>query len=150
MQPNAIVSEIRVLVVGMRGSVATNSEHYKRKVNKMRNGFTLLEVLLALVIFAIGIIGIAPLFISAPRYNQSSQAMTEATTLAQSKFEELKAFQYDAIAGGQDNIQGSTGVAFNRLWTTEIQGNSQIVRCVITWQDWVGHRVDFFYAYPNL
>jgi prepilin-type N-terminal cleavage/methylation domain-containing protein len=87
MEPNAIVSEIRVLVVGMRRSVATNSEHYKRKVNKMRNGFTLLEVLLALLIFAIGIIGIAPLFISAPRYNQSSQPMTEATTLAQSKFD---------------------------------------------------------------
>jgi prepilin-type N-terminal cleavage/methylation domain-containing protein len=150
MEPKGSVPGISILVVGMRRSVATNSEHYKRKGNKMRNGFTLLEVLLALLIFAVGIIGIAPLFISAPRYNQSSQAMTEATTLTQSKFEELKAFQYDAIAGGQDNIQGSTGVAFNRRWTTEIQGNSKIVSCAITWQDWVGHRVDFFYAYSNL
>jgi prepilin-type N-terminal cleavage/methylation domain-containing protein len=150
MEPNGIVPGISILVVGMRRSVEKSSEHYKRTVNKMKNGFTLLEVLLALLTFSIGIIGIAPLFISAPRYNQSSQAMTEATTLAQSKFEELKAFQYDAIAGGEDNIQGSTGVAFKRRWTTQIQGNSKIVSCVIAWQDWVGHRVDFFYAYPNL
>ena len=150
MEPNSIVPGISILVVGMRRSLETNSQHYKRTVNKMKNGFTLLEVLLAVLTFSIGILGIAPLFISAPRYNQSSQAMTEATTLVQSKFEELKAFQYEAIAAGQDNIQGSTGVAFNRRWTTEIQGNSKIVRCAITWQDWVGHRIDFSYAYPNL
>ena len=131
-------------------SQGKNSEHHKRNGNKMRNGFTLLEVLVALLTFTIGILGIAPLLITAPRYNQSSQAMTEATSLAQSKYEELKVFQYEAIVGGQDNIQGSTGVAFNRRWTTEIQGNSKIIRCVITWRDWVGHQVDFLYAYANL
>jgi type IV pilus assembly protein PilV len=77
-----------------------------------KNGFTLLEVLVALLVFSIGILGIAPLFISAPRYNQSSQTMTEAVTLAQSKFEEFKAFQYDDIADGLDNVQGSTGTTF--------------------------------------
>ena len=115
-----------------------------------KKGFTLLEVLLVLVVFSIGILGITPLFISAPRYNQSSQAMTEAVTLAQSKFEEFRTFQYDDIADGLDNVQGGTGITFNRQWTIEIQDNSKIVRCIITWQDWISHKIDFFYAYSNV
>jgi type IV pilus modification protein PilV len=116
----------------------------------MRHGFTLLEVLIALVILMVGILGLAPLFISAPRYNQSSQAITEAATLAQSKFEELKSLDYSTINNGQDNVQGSKGIIFARQWVVAAQGNSKTVRCILTWTDWIGHRVEFFYAYSDL
>jgi len=115
----------------------------------MNKGFSLLEVLIALVILLVGILGLAPLFISSPRYNQSSHAITEASTFAQSKFEEFK-LNYSAIANGQDNLEGSTNINFARRWVVTDNGNSKTVICTIIWQDWIHHELQFFCAYPNL
>ena len=66
------------------------------------NGFTLIEVLVAMVILSIGLLGTAALIIGIIRGNQVSNRVTTATTLAQDKMEEIKEAGYagvDAEAG---------------------------------------------------
>lgn len=53
-------------------------------------GFTLIEILIAIVILGIGFMGLANLQISCIHNNSHSCCLTKAVTLAQDKMEELK------------------------------------------------------------
>ena len=56
---------------------------------KNNKGFSLIEVLLALVFLSVGLLGIAGLQITTMRGNASARRITEAITLAQEKLEDL-------------------------------------------------------------
>ncbi|MGA1869550.1 MAG: type IV pilus modification PilV family protein [bacterium] len=56
---------------------------------KNNKGFTIIEVLLALVLLSVGLLGIAGLQITIMRGNASAKRITEAITLAQKKLEVL-------------------------------------------------------------
>jgi prepilin-type N-terminal cleavage/methylation domain-containing protein len=71
-----------------------------RDLNSNRDasrGFTLLEVLIAIGILSIGLLGMATLTGSIIGYNRMAREITEATTLAQAKMEELKNEAWDNI-----------------------------------------------------
>ena len=57
-------------------------------------GFTLVEVLIAMVVLSIGFLGAASMHIAAVNANASSNSMTEAAHLAQSRLESLMALEY--------------------------------------------------------
>jgi type IV pilus assembly protein PilV len=59
---------------------------YKNKVEK---GLTLIEVLIALAIFSIGILAVASMEVSARFQSRNSSEITEATSLASNQMEEL-------------------------------------------------------------
>ena len=73
------------------------SQHKKGKTGKQiaDQGFTLVEVLIAMAIFAIGILGVASMQITSINGNASSRMHTEATTLAVERLERLIALPYD-------------------------------------------------------
>jgi len=56
---------------------------------KKQDGFTLIEVLIALAIFAVGLLAIAAMQTSAIRMNSTGYRLTELSTLGIEKFEEL-------------------------------------------------------------
>ena len=56
---------------------------------KNNKGFTIIEILIALVFLAVGLLGIAGLQITTIRGNASAKKITEAITLAQEKLEDL-------------------------------------------------------------
>ena len=58
-------------------------------------GFTLIEVLIALAIFSIGILAVASMQIRSINLNASAQIQSEATTLAVEWLERLKMLPYD-------------------------------------------------------
>jgi len=60
-------------------------------------GFSLIEVLLGIAIFMIGMLGVAALQISAVQSNTFAGNLTEATYLAGSKIEELMTIDYDHL-----------------------------------------------------
>jgi type IV pilus assembly protein PilV len=60
-------------------------------------GFTLIEVMIAAVILAAGILALATMQIVSIRTNAFSSEMTYATMLAQSEFEQFRNMDYDDI-----------------------------------------------------
>jgi len=63
-------------------------------MSQNNKGFTLIEVLVAMVILSIGLLGTAALITGIIRGNQVSNRITVATTLAQDKMEDIKSFSY--------------------------------------------------------
>lgn len=59
------------------------------------SGFTLIEVLIALAIFSIGLLAVASLQVSASLQNRSSVEITEASALASGQMEELMLRPFD-------------------------------------------------------
>lgn len=59
------------------------------------DGFSLLEVLVAMAIFAIGILAVYSMQFTAIRGNATARGVTETITLASGKVEELMALSYD-------------------------------------------------------
>ena len=57
-------------------------------------GFTLVEVLIAMVVLSLGLLGAVALHISAVGANTAANAMTNAVHLAQSRLEALMALEY--------------------------------------------------------
>jgi len=79
-----------------------------------KNGFTLIEVLASMIILSIGVLGLAPLIISAIQGNSFGNDMTNATFLAQDKIEELRNVNYDLMTSGQDTVG-----AIQRQWAVQ-------------------------------
>ena len=65
------------------------------KTIKQENGFSLLEVLIALVILAIGLLAVAQMQITAIKGNAFGSGMTSASSLAANTLERLMALPYD-------------------------------------------------------
>ena len=58
------------------------------------NGFTLIEVLIAIVILSVGLLGMASLTVGIINGNRFSNDLTTATTLAQDKMEDIRRAGY--------------------------------------------------------
>lgn len=63
------------------------------------NGFTLVEVLIALVVLSIGLLGIGKLVMFSSRGNDSAYMRSQATALAYSILDEMRANKLDAVNG---------------------------------------------------
>ena len=57
-------------------------------------GFTLIEIMIAIAIIAIGIFGVMSLIITVMKGNTLSKRVTTATTIAQDKMEDFKRMDY--------------------------------------------------------
>ena len=57
---------------------------------RVQNGFTLIEVMVSIVILAIGLLGLAPMMAISITGNSFANEATQATIIAQDKIEELK------------------------------------------------------------
>lgn len=91
------------------GRAATGSE-----------GFTLIEVLIALLVLSIGLLSVAAMQISSIKGNGNAHHITEVTAFIEQKLDGYKAMAYDDIQdenGTQDNIYN---------WTTTVEENTPI------------------------
>ena len=78
-------------------------------------GFTLVEILVAVVIFTTALLGVAGLTIVIIRGNTFSNMLTTATVLAQDKLEELQDTAYSALSDGSDTAT-QNNIDYSRLW----------------------------------
>ena len=70
----------------------------KRVVVGNRRGFTLIEVLIAMVVFAIGMLALAAMFVTQARSNVAARGFTAAVNLGQEVHERLRS---EPFASGQ-------------------------------------------------
>ena len=77
----------------------------EKEINQINNhdGFTIIEVLIALAILGIGILGVAAMQIGAVNGNANARKSTELANLATAQVEEIMNEPYDTVAGGNRN-----------------------------------------------
>jgi type IV pilus assembly protein PilV len=113
---------------------------------KKSKGFTLLEILVALVILSISLLALAGLMVTSTKNTSSGAHMTEAVTFAQDKLEELKISLWGSIVSGSDQRTGATGIDYNRDWTVAENevGDLKTITITINWNDRVKHSIKLF------
>ena len=86
------------------------------KSNKISDsrGFTLIEVLVAMAIFSIGILAVGSMQLAATRGSSSARLSTEAVTIAQDRAEMLILLPYASVVSGAD---GSFLPVYSVSWT---------------------------------
>ena len=104
-------------------------------IKENQNGFTLIEVLIAMTVFAIGILGVAAMQLGAIKGNSYSSHLTEATTLAQDKMEELMMLDYNDSKLDPGNYTKSPG-RYKIIWTIKDNvpaTNTKTIDIRVTW-----------------
>ena len=71
------------------------TDQTRRNKNKADHGFTVIEVLMAISIFAIGILGVAAMQIASVKGNASARGVTDIATWAADRVEKLMVLPYD-------------------------------------------------------
>lgn len=72
-----------------------DTKHESDGTSNNNNGYTLIEILIALAIFSIGILGVASMQILSTQYNSLSRMSTEALTVGTDQMERLMILPYD-------------------------------------------------------
>jgi prepilin-type N-terminal cleavage/methylation domain-containing protein len=105
--------------------------------SKRSKGFSMVEVLIALLILAISLLALAGLMVTTTRNSSFGGHMTEASTFAQDKLEQLRVSPWAGVATGNDTTLGSTGITYTRNWTVtpNADGNQRWVSITLTWTD---------------
>ena len=101
-----------------------------------QGGFTLIEVMIALVLTALSVMGIISLYITETKASGFSRHNAEAAILAQDKVEQLRTMAKAAIASTtQSNIdeRGLAGGIFSRTFSETIGGSFADISVTVTW-----------------
>lgn len=106
-------------------------------------GFTITEVLIAIIILSVGLLGLASSAALVTRMIAQGQRYTEATTLANHRFEILRSKTCPAMVNGD-----STAGAFKVAWsvTPMTAGRANQVAVTVTSPTGTGTRSDVFYT----
>jgi len=139
-------SEIR-----KRGSFCSlrrgGSELNLNKWTREAKGFSLLEVLIALVFLAVGLLALAMLQVTSLRGNTFSQHLTRATLMAQDRLEFLKNLPLNSnrLLRNQYDDQRVTlsGISFERTYSVTEEDNIKTIQYTVSWNDGRNHSVTF-------
>ena len=111
-------------------------------MTKKQSGFTLIEVMIALVILAAGILALATMQIVSIRSNAFSSEMTYATMMAQSRLEAIRNMDYDDVtAVGQVTLPvdaTTKGVAYRVERQVQDNAPATDMKTVTLIIDWLG------------
>lgn len=106
------------------------------------NGFTLIEVMVAVIVLAIGLLGFAHLQITSLKNNQSAQSRTIATVMAADILDKMRANQTAAQAGSYalaidanpptdpGNVAGEDIADWLNTLATELPNGDGAINCV--------------------
>jgi len=96
-------------------------------------GFTLVEVLIAITIFAYGILAVAGMQIASMKGNTSARDLTEASTVGSDQLEKLMLSAYDSISDGS-RTKDIYGITWNVQDNTP-QPDTKTVIVNVSWTE---------------
>lgn len=131
-----------------------------KKINQVRDsrysvrGFTLIEVMVAILVLSIGLLGLAGLMAASLKNSHSAYLRTQATWFAYDALDRMRANRSVALANGYDlamsTAPGGSGLAATDLseWDTALAGTlpegdgsievisaTRAVKIIIQWND---------------
>jgi type IV pilus assembly protein PilV len=103
-------------------------------------GFTVLEVLIALSILLIGILGLLSMQLSSMRAAAFSRHATEATAIASDTMESLRTVALDSLVYSAPHPVDAQGIddddgAYTVTWGPIINGSETSITVTVTWQE---------------
>jgi Tfp pilus assembly protein PilV len=114
-----------------------------------RGGFTLVEIMIAVFILTVALIGLISVTVMIINGNDFSRRTTTAMTLAKDKLEQVKRLPYTSVTTGTttdywnaDSSAGSSGAYFTRVMTVTDNTpavNMRTIVVVVSW-NWGGTR----------
>ena len=112
-----------------------------------RKGFSLIEVVIGILILAVGVLSIVGMQIASVRGNFFSRYLTQANYIAQDRLESLDNLPLtspDLAAGPHDDgTQTISGIVFNRQYTVVDEVNGRRIDYTVAWNDGVDRRIVF-------
>lgn len=116
---------------------------------KKNAGFSLIEVLVTVLVTAIGLLSVTDFQTTQMFESASAKNRTEATELAQQRMEQFRAYatlaEFEAFVGGGDaGVLRGESAEYIRTWTidrsgvTPLTGNVITVRVNVSWNDRTG------------
>ena len=106
---------------GRRSVLLTNSLlTYSREASGRASGFSLIEMVVAMGLLAMGLIGVIRLFPVGLRASKRSEVVSKATFLAQQRLEELKLAGYAALAADPPTVPLS-GASDKYRWAATVE-----------------------------
>jgi type IV pilus modification protein PilV len=112
-----------------------------------KKGFTLIEVMIGLVLLAIGLLAIAGMQLSSVRGNFFSGNLTQASILAQDRLEGLRQVDFGAAAlsAGSHDEGTIAGTIFTRRYVVTVVPGTTMLNITVTvnWRDSSDHSISF-------
>ncbi len=140
-----------------------NTDHNRQVLDLARGGFTLIELVVAILIFALGIIGVAKMQSESVKGNSYAMQLTRANNIAQDMSEYLKVlpFTSDSLGGESIPLAGevtrvasdvtTAGITYEREWIvnqSESDDNLREIAVQVWWQN-REHSVSFTFYKGN-
>jgi type IV pilus assembly protein PilV len=104
----------------------------------VEEGFTLIEIMIALVVMSIGLTALAAVQISAIRGNAFSKRMTTAMSIADGKMEQIKNGSYASIISESATQVTQSNMNFTRQVTVTNNSplaNAKTVNVTVSWSE---------------
>ena len=112
-----------------------------------KKGFTLIEMLIGLVLLAIGLLAIAGMQLTSVRGNFFSGNLTQASILAQDRLEALRQLDFNApdLSPGTHDEGTLGGTIFTRRYVVAVVPGTTMLNITVTvsWRDSTDHSISF-------
>ncbi len=98
-------------------------------------GFTLIEMMVAVLLIGVGLMGLAALSTTVTRANTQSSSLTTASAIAQERIERFRVEPYTSIEPGSDTRR-LDGVTYTRNWTVATNDPVQGLKTIVVTVSW--------------
>ena len=92
-----------------------------------RGGFTIVELMVAMMVFGIGVLGLAATTATVARLMGSASRQTMAAAVAQSRIEKLRSTACASLASGSETVRG-----INSTWTVIVATRGDSITETVT------------------
>lgn len=107
--------------------------NYCMRQKSNNQGFTIIEVLIAMTILSVGLLAVGTMQIASIKGNKTALDITEASFLAESKLEELISIPFDHVDLIDTKADGTTGLDASTVDTADYSTSSGNGRYTLFW-----------------
>ncbi|KAA0259348.1 type II secretion system protein [Deferribacter autotrophicus] len=99
-----------------------------------KNGFTLIELIVALTIFLIAFLGLIPLLIKQVDANKMNHLRNVAVNIAQEKIDSLSVIDFNSLANSMDNVSVDNNVYQVTTDVIDLNTYQKQINVTVSWK----------------